>query len=139
MAVGFGIIGCGMISRFHAKAVADIRGAKVVACYDAVPAAADKFANEVGCRAYHDLEALLADPAVAGVVVTSRDITARLEMAQVVPRRDPIAAVGRIRNSLAQEQDVHATAAAAECLKARIVQLDRSRGPDARPRWQKPP
>ena len=26
MAIGFGIIGCGMISRFHAKAVADIKG-----------------------------------------------------------------------------------------------------------------
>ena len=39
---GFGIIGCGMISRFHAKAVADLPGAKVAACFDAVPAAAEK-------------------------------------------------------------------------------------------------
>ena len=31
MPIGFGIIGCGMISRFHAKAVADIKGAKVTA------------------------------------------------------------------------------------------------------------
>src|SRR5262249_48922632 len=34
MAIEFGIIGCGMISRFHAKAVADIKGAKVTACFD---------------------------------------------------------------------------------------------------------
>ena len=27
MAVGFGIIGCGMIANFHARAIADIRGA----------------------------------------------------------------------------------------------------------------
>ena len=48
MAVGFGIIGCGMISRFHAKAVADIRGAKVVACQDAFPAAGDKLGGQIG-------------------------------------------------------------------------------------------
>ena len=69
MAVGFGIIGCGMISRFHAKAVADIRGANVVACQDAFPAAADKLAAELGCTAYHDLDALLADPAVDVVTI----------------------------------------------------------------------
>jgi len=33
------IVGCGMISNFHAKAIA-IRGAKLVACYDTVTAAA---------------------------------------------------------------------------------------------------
>ncbi len=66
---GFGIIGCGMISRFHAKAVADLSGAKVVACFDSVPAAADKLAAEIGCRAYHDLDAMLADRNVTVVVI----------------------------------------------------------------------
>ena len=47
MAIGFGIIGCGMISRFHAKAVADIRGAKVTACFDSFTSAADKFGAEI--------------------------------------------------------------------------------------------
>src|SRR5262245_41589707 len=69
MTIGFGIIGCGMISRFHAKAVADIRGAKVVACQDAFPQAADKLADELGCTAYHDLDALLADPDVEVVTI----------------------------------------------------------------------
>jgi UDP-N-acetyl-2-amino-2-deoxyglucuronate dehydrogenase len=69
MTIGFGLIGCGMISRFHAKAVADIRGAKVVACQDAFPQAADKLAAEIGCRAYHDLGAMLADPAVDVVTI----------------------------------------------------------------------
>ena len=45
MAYGFGIIGCGMISRFHARAVNDVKGAKLVACFDSVAAAADKLAN----------------------------------------------------------------------------------------------
>jgi Predicted dehydrogenases and related proteins len=69
MTIGFGIVGCGMISRFHAKAVADIRGAKVVACQDAFPQAADKLAAELGCTAYHDLDALLADPDVGVVTI----------------------------------------------------------------------
>jgi len=69
MAVGFGIIGCGLIAKFHCKAVGDIRGAKVAACYDTVPAAADRLAREVGCTAYHDLDAMLSDPAVDVVTV----------------------------------------------------------------------
>ncbi|MEC7428656.1 MAG: gfo/Idh/MocA family oxidoreductase, partial [Planctomycetota bacterium] len=34
MALGFGIIGCGMISKFHARAIADVRGSKLIACYN---------------------------------------------------------------------------------------------------------
>jgi predicted dehydrogenase len=35
MAFGFGIIGCGMIANFHVLAtIAEIRGAKLVACYN---------------------------------------------------------------------------------------------------------
>ena len=66
---GFGIVGCGMIARFHARAIAEIRGAQVVACFDAVPAAADRLATEIGCRAYHDLDAMLADPDVTVVTI----------------------------------------------------------------------
>jgi predicted dehydrogenase len=69
MTIGFGIIGCGMISRFHARAIQDIRHARVVACFDAVPAAADKLAGELGCQAYHALDALLADPHVNVVTI----------------------------------------------------------------------
>ncbi|MCL6503975.1 MAG: Gfo/Idh/MocA family oxidoreductase [Pirellulales bacterium] len=69
MAVGFGIIGCGMIARFHARAIGEIRGAHLAACYDAVPAAAQKLAEETGCRAYARLEELLADPAVEVVTI----------------------------------------------------------------------
>jgi predicted dehydrogenase len=61
MAYGFGIIGCGMIANFHARAIADVRGANVVACHDAFPVAADRFADANGCRAYHKLDDMLAD------------------------------------------------------------------------------
>ena len=69
MATGFGIIGCGMIANFHARAIADVRGAKLVACYDNVAAAADRLAETTGCRAYHKLPAMLADPAVEVVTI----------------------------------------------------------------------
>ncbi|MBW3597262.1 MAG: Gfo/Idh/MocA family oxidoreductase, partial [Planctomycetes bacterium] len=69
MAVGFGVIGCGMIAKFHAAAIKDIRNAKLAACFDAFPAAADRLAQQEGCRAYHELDAMLADPAVQVVTI----------------------------------------------------------------------
>jgi UDP-N-acetyl-2-amino-2-deoxyglucuronate dehydrogenase len=69
MSVGFGIIGCGTIAHFHARAIGDVRGARLVACYDTVAAAADKLAEATGCKPYHDLNAMLADPAVEVVTI----------------------------------------------------------------------
>ena len=69
MTIGFGIIGCGMISRFHAKAVADLQDAKVVACFDSYTSAADKFGAEIGCTVYHDLDQMLADKSVDIVTI----------------------------------------------------------------------
>ncbi len=61
---GFAIVGCGMIARFHARAIADLRGAHLAACYSRSPESAEHFAREHSCRAYHELSDLLADPAV---------------------------------------------------------------------------
>jgi UDP-N-acetyl-2-amino-2-deoxyglucuronate dehydrogenase len=69
MPYGFGIIGCGMIARFHAKALADVKGAKLVACFDAIPAAVEKFSAETGCKGYTKLADMLADPAVDVVTI----------------------------------------------------------------------
>lgn len=69
MAHGFGIIGCGMIAHFHARAIADVRGAQLVACYDAIPAAAARLAEATGCRAYDNLQQMLADPRVTVVTI----------------------------------------------------------------------
>ncbi|QGJ70083.1 Glucose--fructose oxidoreductase [Planctomycetales bacterium 10988] len=66
---GFAIIGCGMIARFHAKAIADLPNARLVACYSQTKASADRFAEEVGCKAYGDLDELLADPDVTIVSI----------------------------------------------------------------------
>lgn len=67
--IGFGMIGCGMISRFHDKALADVRGARLVGCYDRRPSSADKFAKEAGIRAYHELDEMLADDKIHAVCI----------------------------------------------------------------------
>ncbi|HJS09255.1 MAG TPA: Gfo/Idh/MocA family oxidoreductase [Pirellulales bacterium] len=69
MPYGFGIIGCGMISRFHSRAIEDVRGARLVACYDSFCDAADRLAGETGCKSYHDLDEMLADPQVHVVTI----------------------------------------------------------------------
>jgi predicted dehydrogenase len=68
-AFGFAIVGCGMISTFHAQAIADVKGAKLVACFDNISSAADKFAAETGCKSYHRLADMLADSAVNVVTI----------------------------------------------------------------------
>ncbi len=69
MATGFGIVGCGMIAGFHARAIDDVEGAALVACHDTVPEAADRLAQKTGCKAYHNLDEMLADPGVQVVAV----------------------------------------------------------------------
>ncbi|QDT63733.1 Gfo/Idh/MocA family protein [Calycomorphotria hydatis] len=69
MPTGFALVGCGMISEFHAMAIADIRGAKLVACVDRRPESADAFAAKHDITSYHDLDSMLADPAVDVVAI----------------------------------------------------------------------
>src|SRR3990170_3570724 len=71
MATGFGIVGCGMISQFHARAIAEVRGAKLVACCDTRAESADRFAAANGCRAYHSVDAMLADKDVDVVTIAT--------------------------------------------------------------------
>ena len=58
---GFGIIGLGMIAEFHARAVAAMADAKLVACYSRDQSKANAFVGEHGGIGYSDLEAFLAD------------------------------------------------------------------------------
>lgn len=69
MAFGFGIVGCGMIANFHAKAVGDIKGANVVACFDNFPKSAARFAEAQNCTPYDSLKDMLADPKVDIVTI----------------------------------------------------------------------
>jgi UDP-N-acetyl-2-amino-2-deoxyglucuronate dehydrogenase len=71
MAYGFGIIGCGMIANFHARAIRDIDGAHLVACYNPTPIKAEKLAAEYGCTAYTELDKMLAHPGLDIVTIGS--------------------------------------------------------------------
>jgi UDP-N-acetyl-2-amino-2-deoxyglucuronate dehydrogenase len=71
MPIGFGIIGCGTIAGFHAKAIAQIKGAKLAACCDSLPEAADRLAESARCKAYYRLDDMLADKDVRVVTVAT--------------------------------------------------------------------
>ena len=66
---GIGIIGCGMIAHFHAKAIAAMEGAEVVACFERNPERGQEFGETYGCQAYAELDQMLANPAVDVVTI----------------------------------------------------------------------
>lgn len=68
--VRFGIIGCGVISPWHAKAVTNVEEAELVACCDIVPEKAQKLAGDFGVsRVYTDYRELLASDEIDAVCV----------------------------------------------------------------------
>ena len=67
--VGFGIIGAGAISAFHASSMATLDNVKLVGFYDPVKAAAEKRAAEFNCKAYDDFDSFLADPEIQAVTI----------------------------------------------------------------------
>lgn len=56
----FGIVGAGSISNFHAKAIGDLENARLIAVCDMVTEAADKFAANNNCKAFDNIEKMLA-------------------------------------------------------------------------------
>ena len=68
---GFGIVGCGMIANFHAKAIADIEGAELVACFNRTAEKAETLSAEFGGKVYTDLEEMLAHPGLDIVTICS--------------------------------------------------------------------
>lgn len=65
----FGIVGCGMIAGFHAKAIQSAGGV-LSACFDTRAESADRLASQYpGCQPYHDLNAFLADQRINIVTI----------------------------------------------------------------------
>jgi UDP-N-acetyl-2-amino-2-deoxyglucuronate dehydrogenase len=73
MALGFAIVGCGMIARFHARALAEVPGAKLVALVSRSAASARGMCQELGieCAIFENLPQALARPDVNVVVITT--------------------------------------------------------------------
>lgn len=75
--LGVGIVGCGMIARFHVRALNDIPGTRVVALFDQIPASAAKLQQEVReqwniqCDTAPDLEAMLRRKDVDMIIITT--------------------------------------------------------------------
>lgn len=69
MITGFGIIGCGMISGFHARALAAIDGARLVGVYDPNSASMARAAEAYGVGTFDSMEAMLACPEIDAVCV----------------------------------------------------------------------
>src|SRR5690554_2906742 len=69
--LGFGIIGLGMISAVHAKAIADIDGCTLVAGFDAVEERAKQFASAHNCKGFSNIDEFLADSDIDIVTIAT--------------------------------------------------------------------
>ena len=65
----FGIIGAGMIGRFHAKAITDMSNGTLHSVLDRSEERAKELAAEFGIKAYTDIDEFLADPELEIVTV----------------------------------------------------------------------
>ena len=58
--VRFGILGCGVIGPHHARAIAGLEDAELVAVADVVPGLAEELAAEYGCSSHYGLGEMLS-------------------------------------------------------------------------------
>jgi predicted dehydrogenase len=61
---GFGILGAGLVSPFHANAVIHSQGGKLAGICDMSKERADKLAAQFSVKAFYSLEDMLSDPAI---------------------------------------------------------------------------
>jgi predicted dehydrogenase len=67
----FGVVGCGMIAGFHAKAI-NAAGGKLTACFDTFEQSAQRLAKEnAGCKPYIDINEFLADSSIDIVTIAT--------------------------------------------------------------------
>lgn len=72
--LGFALVGCGMIARFHARALAEIPGARVAGLVSRTPANAQALLTETGtppCPVFATVEEAVRAPGVDVVVITT--------------------------------------------------------------------
>src|SRR5438876_11874485 len=71
--LGFAIVGCGMIARFHARALADVPGTRLLALVSRNPVNARAVADSAGitCDLYTDLGPVLERRDIQVVIVTT--------------------------------------------------------------------
>src|SRR6266478_2549160 len=107
--LGFGIVGCGMIARFHARALQDVPGTKIVALVSRTPANAQKLLSETNtppCDIYPDLAAALARPDLDAVIIATPS-AAHAEPAVAAATAGKHVVDGRFRVRRAGRRDDH--------------------------------
>ena len=57
--IGFGIVGCGVISKWHLTAINSIPEAELIGVFDSYRPGAEKFASENSCRIFDTYEDML--------------------------------------------------------------------------------
>ncbi len=57
---GFGIIGCGVIAKWHSDSIAAIENAKLIGVFDNFKESAQRFSEANNCKAFNTLEEMLA-------------------------------------------------------------------------------
>ena len=67
--MGFGIVGCGMVSPVHADSLMEIEDASLIAVCDVVEERSKAFAEKYGCQSYADLRDMLARDDIEVVAV----------------------------------------------------------------------
>lgn len=67
--IRFGMIGCGMISNFHARAIEQIENAELAGCYDAYLPNAEAFSKKYGATVFRELENMLQSDNIDAVCV----------------------------------------------------------------------
>ncbi len=77
----FGIVGCGMISRWHAEAIRQIPGVTLAAVCDAQLERAESFAADYGAKAYSDMNEFLQSDLDAVSICTPSGLHARQAIA----------------------------------------------------------
>ncbi|MBE6612672.1 MAG: Gfo/Idh/MocA family oxidoreductase, partial [Ruminococcaceae bacterium] len=67
--LNFGILGCGMISHVHAKAICSLSNARLAGAADISRENAENFSKSYGIRAYDSFHAMLEDPEIDAVCI----------------------------------------------------------------------
>ena len=82
---GFGIVGCGMVAGFHAKAIAAMKGGHLACVFSRNRKNADRIADAYGCTAYTDYQKFLSHSGL-DIVTIATPSGAHLEPAQQAAR-----------------------------------------------------
>ncbi|MCP4628171.1 MAG: Gfo/Idh/MocA family oxidoreductase, partial [bacterium] len=68
---GFGIVGCGMIADFHARAIEAMQGGHLACVFSRGKANAERVAGAYNCTSYQDYKSFLAHPGLDIVAIAT--------------------------------------------------------------------